>query len=124
LCVDDDVDTSEVIELLLRYSNANYEIISVRTPEEALTLASAKHFDLYVLDHRYRDMTGVELCRSLRQANKTAPIMFFSGEARPAERQVALAAGANAYLVKPDDINKLPDIARQLLGAEVSSATM
>lgn len=122
LCVDDDEDTSELINMMLQRSNAEYKITSVKTPDEALTLAATKEFDLYVLDYRYADTTGVEICRRIRQTDRDTPIMFFTGEAHAQERQMAIAAGANAYLIKPDDLDKLTDTVKLLLGAEKLAA--
>jgi DNA-binding response OmpR family regulator len=117
LCIDDDEDTSELINVILKRSNADYQIKSVKTPEEALKLAATREFDLYVLDYRFPGMTGVEVCKKIRQADANTPIMFFTGEARERERQEALDACADAYLIKPIDLDKLADTARQLLTA-------
>lgn len=118
LCVDDNEDTSALISLMLQRSNPAYEITSVKSVTEALRLASPNEFDLYLLDYRYPEMTGVDLCRTIRQRDMHTPIMFFTGEAHERERQEAMNAGANAYLVKPTDLNKLTATAKHLLGAE------
>ena len=118
LCIDDDADNREMIETLLRVSNADFELESAATPEEGLRLAAAQRFDLYLLDYRLARMTGVEVCRALRQTDADTPIMFFTCEARAPERQQAMEAGANAYLVKPDDLKKLTETVKQLLGAQ------
>jgi len=115
LIIDDDPDSCELIQLMLQYSNAGYEIISVLTPEEGLRLAAARPFDLYLLDCRFVGIDGVEVCRRLRQTDAKTPIMFFTGEAQERVRQEALLAGANAYLVKPDDLQKLTGTAKRLL---------
>ena len=116
LCVDDDDDISEVINMLLHQANSNYEIQSIKTPEEGLRLATIEEFDLYVLDYRYPQMSGINLCRSIRQLHPHTPILFFTGEEREAMRQKALEASAQAYLVKPNDLNKLAATVRRLIG--------
>lgn len=118
LCVDDDEDSSELIYLMLQQSNADYEITSVQSVAEALWLMRTKEYDLYVLDYRYPGTTGLELCRTIRLRDVRTPIMFFTGEARESVRQEALANGANAYLVKPTDLNKLTNTAKQLIGID------
>ncbi len=55
------------------------------------------------------------LCRHIRQMDKTTPILFFSAMARPADQNVAIAAGASEYLVKPDDLDRLPGMVKSLL---------
>jgi two-component system response regulator ResD len=119
LCVEDDDDTAELIKLMLQSSNQDYKIKTVKTPGEALRLAAAEEFDLYVLDYWFPDMTGVEVCKRIRQADPDSRIMFFTGEAHEHQRQEAFDARADAYLVKPADIGRLTETASRLLGAEV-----
>lgn len=117
LIIDDDHDSCELMQLMLQYSNARYEITSVLTPEEGLRLAAAHPFDLYLLDCRFVGIHGVEVCRRLRQIDMETPIMFFTGEAQESVRQEALRAGADAYLIKPDDLKQLTGTAKRLLGS-------
>ena len=117
LCVDDNHDTAELVSLLLRFADADYEVESVEQPEEALRLAAAGEFDLYVLDYMYPRTNGVEVCKRIRLLDPHAPVMFFTAEARERVRQEALAACADAYLVKPDDLPKVAETARRLLTA-------
>lgn len=116
LIIDDDPDSCELIQLLLGYSNADYEITSVLTSEEGLRLAAARPFDLYLLDCRLIGIHGVEVCRRLRRSDTKTPIMFFTCEAQESMRQEALRAGANDYLIKPDDLGKLTVTVKRLLG--------
>ncbi|HZH90266.1 MAG TPA: response regulator [Pyrinomonadaceae bacterium] len=115
LIVDDDSDSSELIEMMLQYSNTRYDITSVRTPEEGLRLAATQRFDLFVLDYRLLGMNGADVCRTIRRMDTETPVMFFTGAAFEHERREAMQAGANAYLVKPDDLKKLLETVRDLL---------
>jgi CheY-like chemotaxis protein len=116
LCVDDDDDVSLIINTLLHQANSNYEIQSIKTPEEGLRLATIEEFDLYVLDYRYPQMSGLDLCRRIHHIHPHTPILFFTGEARDAMRQQALEACAQAYLVKPGDLNNLAATVERLIG--------
>ena len=117
LCVDDDGDVAELVSMMLRSADADYEVESVALPEEALRLAAERGFDLYVLDYRYPRTTGVEVCKQIRLRDPHTPIMFFTAEARERVRLEALAACADAYLIKPDDLGKVAATARRLLAA-------
>ena len=64
-------------------------------------------FGAIVLENGFDKTTGVEVCRVVRIFDCDTPIVFLSGEARPHEIAKALAAGADAYLVKPQDFEKL-----------------
>lgn len=112
LCVDDYEDTSETLKILLTMSD--YEVHTARTIDEALKLAKAYEFDLYIFDKRLPDGSGVELCERLTKLTPGVPCIFYSGDAYEIHRQQALAAGADAYIPKPD-IEKLIDAAHKLL---------
>ncbi|MDT5060500.1 MAG: hypothetical protein QOH63_959 [Acidobacteriota bacterium] len=116
LIIDDDSTNCELIKLMLQISNPDYEITSVSTPEEGLRLAAARRFDLYVLDYRLREISGIEVCHALRHTHADTRIMFFTGEAHERERQEAMQAGADAYLVKPNNLKNLTETVKRLLG--------
>lgn len=100
---------------MMQNSTTDCEVTSVLTPDEGLKLAAARRFDLYVLDYRLAAMTGIDVCRFLRRTDAETPIMFFTGEAHEEEREEAMKAGADAYLVKPNDISKLTETVNRLL---------
>lgn len=116
LCVEDDEDTRYLLELLL----CEHEVTTASTADEGLALARCENFDLYVLDYW---MGGLELCRRLRASDPKTPLIFFTAEAHEAERQKALAAGADAYLIKPNDLELLAYRVKQLLplGCQVAA---
>src|SRR5829696_10527955 len=117
LCVEDNRDSREMITTLLRQSNNDYQVTAVETAAEALALNGKNKFDLYILDIWLPGMDGVELCRRLREQGVTAPIMFFSAMGvQTKDRDYVLAAGANEFLVKSLDLDRLPDTVRRLLG--------
>lgn len=115
LIVEDHQDSSEMISIMLRAEDESYQISVAPTAEKALDLINTKSFDLYILDNWLPKMTGVELCGHIRKTDPNTPIMFFSAVARPADKDIGIAAGANEYLIKPNDFIKLPDTAKQLL---------
>jgi CheY-like chemotaxis protein len=100
MCVDDHYDTSEMLQLLL--SEEDYEVHTAGTVEEACNLAQASHFDLYVLDKRLPDGTGLQLCERLNKISPGIPCIFYSGDAYEIHRREAMAAGAAAYVAKPN----------------------
>ncbi|MBA3515994.1 MAG: response regulator [Pyrinomonadaceae bacterium] len=112
LCVDDHKDTSEMLQLLL--SQENYEVVTAVTVEDALKLAKSEDFDLYVLDKRLPDGSGLELCKNLSAARPEVPCLFYSGDAYEMHRLEAVAAGADCYVAKPD-IDGLIEGVRRLL---------
>ncbi len=117
LYVEDNADSVELVKFMLGGETDFYELISTGSATEALALHAAESFDLYLLDYRLPEMSGVELCRRIRQTDKTTPILFFTAMARPADRSVAIAAGASDYLIKPTDLDVLRGTIKRLLNA-------
>jgi len=105
LCIDDNNDTCEMVKLV--FEHIGFEVVTSASADEGLLHARRGGFRAIILDNRFDKITGVEVCREVRSFDSTTPIVFLSGEARPNEIEKALAAGANAYLVKPQDFEKL-----------------
>ena len=122
LCVDDHFDTSEMLQVLL--SDEDYEVQTAATIQEACQLVATIEFDLYVLDKRLPDGNGLELCETLNDLTPGVPCIFYTGDAYEIHRHEAMAAGATAYVAKPD-IDRLIATVHSLLkerecAAEVS----
>lgn len=99
LCVEDDKDTCEALAHLLRMSG--YEVTIASTVMDGLRLARVEPFDLIILDNWFKDSSGIELCRRIRELDPHTPIMFYSAAAYESDIQQGLSAGAQAYVVKP-----------------------
>jgi OmpR-family two-component system manganese-sensing response regulator len=119
LLVEDHEDTSDLMVLLL--SQLNYDVVTTTTVAGALSLAESFNFDLFVLDSLLSDGTGTELCRQLRQRDVSTPILFYSARAFDHDRDEALSAGAQKYLVKPVDTAVFSRAVSELLSNGVGS---
>jgi DNA-binding response OmpR family regulator len=119
LCIDDHDDTSEMLSLIL--SQEDFEVVTTRTMEEALQHARPGAFDLYVLDKHLPDGSGLELCAKLNEVTPGVPCLVYSGDAYAIHRSEALAAGAHAYIVKPD-IEGLIETVHKLLSEKHCAA--
>ena len=104
LCIEDDEDTCDLVNFV--FNQAGYKIESCGQTE-CLKLIHQEQFLAIILDNYFDGMSGTEICQEIRNFDQTTPIIFLSGEARQAEIDKALAAGANAYLIKPNDFEKL-----------------
>ena len=82
---------------------AGLDVREAGSGEEALARAGEGDIALVVLDVRFRDISGYEVCRRLREAHgDRLPILFVSADRVEASDRVAgLLVGANDYLVKP-----------------------
>ena len=102
LCAEPHEDTCRLITLLLE--RQGHEVVSARTIAECVALAEPGSFDLYMLNDAYIDGTALQLCKRLREMTPGTPILFFSAQVFRRDRELALEAGAVAFLTKPDDL--------------------
>ena len=121
LCIDDHDDTSEMLKLIL--SHEDYEVVTARTGEEAMQLAKTDEYDLYVLDKHLPDRSGLDLCTELNRITPGVPCLIYTGDAYAVHKSEALAAGAHAYVVKPD-IDGLIETVRELLARKECATTI
>ena len=119
LCVDDHFDTSEMLQMLL--SDEDYEVHTAASLEQAARLAAESEFDLYVLDKRLPDGTGLELCETLNRLSPGVPCILYTGDAYQIHRDEAMAAGATAYVAKPN-IDQLVETVHTLLAEQACAA--
>lgn len=119
LCIDDHEDTSEMLKLLL--IQEDYEVMTAVSMQEALSLATGEEFDLYVFDKHLPDGSGIDLCTKLNEATPSVPCIVYSGDAYDIHKSEALAAGADAYVAKPD-IDGLIDNVKKLLSGRTCAA--
>ena len=105
LLVDDEVEFCGAISRLL--GAAGYEVTIACTPSEGLNLARTGHYDIVLLDQRFPDGSGLELCRRIREFDTLTPIHFYTAVGRDVDRRLACAAGAQGYLSKQGDLVEL-----------------
>jgi CheY-like chemotaxis protein len=118
--VDDHDDSAEMLKLLL--APMDYEVVAAGTLDQALELARTQQFDLYVLDKRLPDGSGVELCKQLNKMSPTVPCIFYTGDTYEVHQREAEEAGANAYVPKPDVEALLETVQKFLSQSECAAA--
>jgi DNA-binding response OmpR family regulator len=118
LCTEDDADTRDMLIFLLQHQG--YEVICTDAAEEAISLAKAQSFDLYLIDSWLPNSSGLILTRKIREFDATTPILFYSGAGYDADKQSARNAGAQGYLVKPVQNEVLvAEVARLIRESEI-----
>jgi DNA-binding response OmpR family regulator len=105
LYVEDHTDTRKFITIML--TKQDFQVDSTDDQEQALNLARKEQFDLYLLDFWMPHVSGLELCKRLREFDNRTPILFYSADTNEEDKKRAFAAGADGYLVKPTDTSEL-----------------
>lgn len=112
LCIEDDEDTCELLTFV--FEQKGYKVKTC-SQADCLTLIHEEKFLAIILDNYFDGIKGTAICQEIRSVDQTTPVIFFSGEARKAEIEKALAAGANGYLIKPNDFEKLTETVTNLI---------
>jgi len=99
LMVDDDV---RMRELLQRYlSEQGFDIKTVADSTEMDGALAEGHVDLLVLDLMLPGEDGLAICRRLRAAGNSMPIIMLTARGDEVDRIIGLEMGADDYLPKP-----------------------
>jgi two-component system alkaline phosphatase synthesis response regulator PhoP len=112
LVVDDDVKTTELVKLYL--NRDGYRVITAGDGHEALRLARENHPDLIVLDLMLPGISGLEVCRVLRNESDV-PIIMLTALTTDEDRLRGLDLGADDYVTKPFSPRELAARVRAVL---------
>ena len=97
--VDDD---ARIRDLLRRYlSQEGFEVLLAEDGKALNRLLTRENIDLIVLDLMMPGEDGLSICRRLRAANDTTPIIMLTAKVEDVDRIVGLEVGADDYLPKP-----------------------
>lgn len=110
LCVDDDEDTCELLSVIF----PELEFVFAHSIGSALPHIGGQEAELYILDNWLPDGSGVQLCKKIREMNTSVPIVFTSAAARNRDRDEALSAGADRYIIKPYEPEFIRKIVKEL----------
>ncbi|QJE01653.1 response regulator [Massilia forsythiae] len=110
LLVDDNVDAVHTLQLFLR--SAGHRVEVAYSAGDALELAKTLVPEVCLLDIGLPDFDGNELSRRLRTLPQAAgaTLIAMTGYGRQQDRETAMAAGFDHYLVKPVNTTQLSDI--------------
>lgn len=119
LVVDDKPDLREALIMLLdTYGFKNVQ--EAADGQAALNLLHSEHVDLMISDFEMPRLNGLELLKKVREDEdlRDIPVIITSGT--DGIGPVAIAAGANAFVRKPDDIDKMIEAVLQLAGTRIA----
>jgi len=113
LIAEDDDAVRRSVERALRFDG--YEVVTAENGERALVEVAQEPPDVIVLDIMMPVLDGMAVCRRLRAAGDSTPILMLTAKHELADRVAGLDAGADDYLVKPFALEELLARVRALL---------
>ena len=99
LCCSHDTDGWQVLTTIL----PRLKLTFAESFAAGLQLIRSGIFDLYLLDARLPDYSGIELCREIRMTDANTPVVVLSTGGQACDQAAAFAAGATRYLDLPGD---------------------
>ena len=112
LVVDDEPQILRVMRA--SFPIRGYEVLTASSGKEALDQLSKQVPDLVILDLAMPEMSGLEVCRRVREFS-TVPIIILSAKGSESDKVAALDLGADDYVTKPFGMDELLARARAVL---------
>ncbi len=125
LVVEDEEDILELVRYNLE--KEGYQVVSALSGEQARPLVAQKNPDLILLDLMLPGIGGLDLCRILKQSEKTRhiPVVMLTAKSEDADVVSGLEMGADDYITKPFSprvlLARVRTVLRRRSGAEVVS---
>lgn len=113
LLVDDDPQIVELIKARLKQDN--YTVDSIANGLQAIDLLQFSSYSLVLLDVVLPQLSGIEVCQTLRLKGDKTPILMLTGQDHTQDKIMGLDAGADDYLVKPFELDELAARVRALI---------
>lgn len=115
LVVEDSLTDTEVLTRYLK--QAGLLVVSVQSGEEAQVSLQSQKPDLVILDVILPGQSGFEICHGLKtnEDTKLIPVVICSSKVSEVDKLWGSMLGADAYLAKPVDLQKLMQIIHQFI---------
>jgi len=105
LVVEDDADIANLIRVNL--TELGMHVTVCLNGSEGLEAATNKDFDLLILDVMLPDMSGLDICRKMRELKPQQAICMLTAKGSETDRVLGLELGADDYMTKPFSVKEL-----------------
>jgi twitching motility two-component system response regulator PilG len=114
-CIDDSHTVQRQVKMVLEMSG--FQVLGITDPTSCLTSLVRQKPALILMDITMPEIDGYELCTMLRQSRhmRNVPIVMFTGRDGLIDRMRAQLTGANDYIIKPVNADKLITKVQRLL---------
>lgn len=117
LIVDDDRDICKTLRLILE--NEGFDVDVAHSGKDAIAKSKAKVYNIALLDIMLPDMQGTQLLKKLKETTPKMIKIMITGYPNLENAVEALNYGADAYLIKPVNFEKLISVVKEKLAKQV-----
>ncbi len=116
--IDDEPFILMMIEDKLR--NAKIDVVTLRSSVNAVKIIREEKPGLVILDWMMPEVSGIEVCRGLKQDPETSgiPIFMLTAKGQDADEQLGLKSGVARYITKPFSPKALLEMVREVIGVD------
>lgn len=104
LIIEDEISFSEALSFLLE--KEGYETRVAETGKQGVSAFNEEQFDLVLLDLMIPEMSGIDVCRTIRTSSNI-PIIMLTAKDSEVDKVVGLELGADDYVTKPYSAREL-----------------
>ena len=113
--VEDDIEIRELLEFAVRH--AGFEVVSAGDGKRGLDVILRERPQVAILDVMMPGMSGFEVCHAVKalMGPRAPHVIMLTAKGQPTDVSAGHAHGADLYLIKPVDTNKLLDHVRDAI---------
>lgn len=104
LVIEDDLDIQELLNIHL--TDLDCVVTKIADGRKGYALLLKEDWDLLILDLMLPGMGGLEICKAIRDTNKTLPILMITAKSEEIDKVLGLELGADDYITKPFSIRE------------------
>lgn len=105
LIVEDEIAIARVMKDNLEYEG--YTVLLAHNGKSGLDVALSEQIDLILLDIMLPKMNGYDVCRKVREAGLTVPVIMLTAKGEEIDKVLGLELGADDYVTKPVGVREL-----------------
>lgn len=113
--IDDEPFILMMIEDKLR--KAKIDVVALRDSKNAVEVIRRERPDLVILDWMMPELSGIEICKTLKQDADTGgiPIFMLTAKGQDSDEQLGLRCGVTRYITKPFSPKALLDMVQEII---------
>ncbi|MGH9847162.1 MAG: response regulator transcription factor [Blastocatellia bacterium] len=103
------IEDDEIMTIALRdgLESEGYAVETAADGSAGLQLATDREFDLIILDVMLPKLSGLDVCKQLRAAGATLPVIMLTARGQELDKVIGLRSGADDYVTKPFSLLEL-----------------